>query len=99
LKRSDATKESETSSPFDGGDAQLLAALHRSNIKANLYQAIICNCVGLLVTKPTAAVGLDISVKGFHENLEILKKRGAYYGRVNMRTGEKEDYTLGTRLS
>jgi len=38
------------------------------------------------------AVGLDVSESGFERNIELLKE--AYFGRINLATGEKEDYKL-----
>jgi hypothetical protein len=60
-------------SPFEGGDAQMLKALYGV---PNLYQGII-------------SVGLDIHESSFQNNIELLKQRGGYYGRVNLRTGMK----------
>ena len=44
------------------------------------------------------AVGLDVNVEGFHDNVRLLKERGGYYGRINLHTGEKEDYRLSHLL-
>jgi hypothetical protein len=63
----------------------LLAAIHATSINANIYQAII-------------AVGLDIDAHSFQANVQMLADRGAYYGRINLQTGEKDQYTLGKVL-
>jgi hypothetical protein len=65
-------------SPFEGGDAELLKAV--TGIP-HVYQAII-------------SVGLDVNREKFHHNIQLLKERNAYFGRVNIATGEKQDYTL-----
>jgi hypothetical protein len=83
LQPSDAGETAETSDPFDGGDAQLLEAVQGL---PNIIQAIV-------------AVGLDINPMSFHNNITMLRDRGAYYGRVHLRTGFKEDYTLDPILS
>lgn len=41
------------------------------------------------------AVGLDIDDKCFKDNISQLEKRGGYFGKVNIRTGEKDSFTLG----
>jgi hypothetical protein len=41
---------------------------------------------------------LDIDEEAFQENVKMLEERGAYYGRVNLRTGEQEKYRLGKIL-
>jgi len=81
IKPEDFLKHGKESDPFKGGDADLLAALHESKITGNIYQGVI-------------AVGLDIDETAFQENIELLSKRGGYYGRVNLRTGEKQFYRL-----
>jgi hypothetical protein len=40
-------------------------------------------------------MGLDIKEDGFHNNLKTLEERKGYFGKVNLRTGEKESYRLG----
>lgn len=66
-----------------------------------IYQAVI-------------AVGLDINPSAFKKNVELLKEacvhvyvvsywrsfcRGGYYGRVNLRSGEQEEYKLNHLIS
>jgi hypothetical protein len=65
-------------SPFEGGDAELLRAVRDI---PNVYQAII-------------SVGLDVRRDKFQHNIGLLKEKGKYFGRVNIATGEKQDYTL-----
>ena len=100
LKSSDSSKHSEHTDPFQGGnrirkfgcncdlgDADLLGALYATeDIGANIYQGVI-------------AVGLDIDENAFQENVKKLDERGAYYGRINMKTGEKDHYRLGSLIS
>lgn len=74
----DACKNSQEKDPFSGGDAKVLEALQ--GIK-NAYVAVI-------------AAGLDISEERFQHNVSLLAKRKAYFGKVNLLTGEKEDYKL-----
>jgi len=81
LEPEDANAGSETTDPFQGGDAEILAAIHQSNSKANIYQAVI-------------SVGLDINEERFQKNVERLKQKNCYFGRVNFRTGEKQDFKL-----
>jgi hypothetical protein len=69
--------------PFYGGDSATLEALSGLD---NVYMGVV-------------SVGLDIKEVAFAENLERLRSVGAYYGRVNLRTGEKEDYRLNHLLS
>lgn len=64
--------------PFKGGDAEMLAAIHG---RTSIVQAII-------------SVGLDIKPASFADTIELLKARGGYFGKVNLLTGEKSDYTL-----
>jgi len=78
LRKEDACATSETSDPFQGGDSESLAALMGI---PNAYLGIV-------------AVGLDISKEGFQSNLNMLKERGAYFGRVNLHTWEKDEYKL-----
>ena len=33
----------------------------------------------------------------FQENVKKLEEKGAYFGRVNLKTGEKDKYRLGLR--
>jgi len=82
LKPSDASNGSESSDPFAGGDSCTLTAIHSGNLPIKVYHAII-------------SVGLDINDSGFQENVEMLKKRKAYFGRVNLKTGENDSYQLG----
>ena len=58
--------------PFAGGDSKVLEAL--ANVP-NTYLAVV-------------AVGLDVSETGFQRNIELLRERGAYFGRINLATGE-----------
>jgi len=44
-------------------------------------------------------VGLDINTEGFKKNVSRLKENGGYYGRVNIATGEYDDYQLQHILS
>lgn len=78
LTKQDGGETSETIDPFEGQDAQVLEAL--VNVP-NSYLAVI-------------SAGLDISQEAFSRNLKMLSDKGAYFGRVNLVTGEKEDYHL-----
>ena len=78
LREEDACEGSETSDPFKGGDAETLEAL--SGLE-NCYLAAV-------------SVGLDIDRARFMSNLELLDRKGAYLGKVNPVTGEREDYRL-----
>ena len=44
-------------------------------------------------------MGLDVDVEGFKNNVKLLKERGGYYGRINLHTGESEDYTFSHVLN
>eukprot|EP01119_Soliformovum_irregulare_P001420 TRINITY_DN11128_c0_g1_i2.p1 TRINITY_DN11128_c0_g1~~TRINITY_DN11128_c0_g1_i2.p1 ORF type:complete len:264 (-),score=89.11 TRINITY_DN11128_c0_g1_i2:24-815(-) len=68
--------------PFKGGDAALLHALH--TIKHSH-----CRFIHAIV-----AVGLDIDPMAFQNNIDMLKERDGYFGRVNLKTGEQEDFKL-----
>ncbi|HLD04727.1 MAG TPA: DUF1152 domain-containing protein [Candidatus Nanoarchaeia archaeon] len=78
LKKEDAIAESEYKDPFQGEDAVSLAALTQF---PNAYLAVI-------------SVGLDISEEAFRRNVDLLSERGAYFGRVNLVSGEKEGRSL-----
>ena len=67
-----------TTDPFVGGDSIVLEAL--ADIP-NIYLAVV-------------AVGLDVSEIGFQKNIELLKTKNAYFGRINLTTGEKDNYQL-----
>ncbi|MFC1697278.1 DUF1152 domain-containing protein [Nanoarchaeota archaeon] len=67
-----------TTNPFAGGDSKVLAALSYVD---KAYLGVI-------------SVGLDVNLDGFQDNIDRLRSRNAYFGRVNLRTGEKEDYQL-----
>jgi len=68
--------------PFAGGDSKVLEALAGIN---RVYLGVI-------------SVGLDVSASGFQKNIERLKQRNAYFGRVNLKTLEKQDYQLNHLL-
>lgn len=78
LRNGDAIAVSEEQDPFAGGDADVLAGLSGS---PQTYLGIV-------------AVGLDVDEQRFQGNIGLLARRGGYFGRVNLRTGEKEDYRL-----
>jgi hypothetical protein len=81
LRKEDAGGTASRSSfadPFSGSDSHVLAALSGMS---NVYLGIISS-------------GLDISEDSFEKNLRLLNQRGAYYGSVNLHTGEKNDYQL-----
>jgi hypothetical protein len=90
LKPSDVSKEGTTESNsgsgiydvFRGGDAEFLRAVYGL---PNIYQGII-------------SVGLDVDERNFQENIQLLKAKGGYYGKVNLVTLEKEDWKLGHLL-
>jgi len=65
-------------SPFSGGDAEMLSAL----------RGIPNVILGIL------SPGIDINLDAFKKNVNLLRERGAYYGRINMATGEKQEWTL-----
>lgn len=44
----------------------------------------------------TSAVGLDIEEGRFHDNVKYIDSKGGYFGRVNLKTGEKDGYQLGS---
>lgn len=81
MRCEDASSESEFANPFSGGDAITLAAISRMNTKKPILQAII-------------APGLDIDKKAFHANIDFLRQNDAYFGAVNVRTAEKDNYLL-----
>lgn len=83
LQSSDCNQGSEVTDPFEGGDAVLMSALEGI---PNVIQAVI-------------AVGIDIDKTAFQNNLKVLKERRQYYGRVNIKTGEKDEYKLEDVLS
>ena len=76
--RREDAKDSEFDDPFEGGDAHSLAALE------DFENAYLC-----VISK-----GLDIKVDAFERNRKLLQERGHYFGRVNLATGEKEDFQL-----
>jgi len=78
LTQQDADGTAESIDPFYGGDAEALTALDKV---PNTYLAVV-------------SVGLDVSEKGFQKNIKLLKKRDAYFGKVNLVTREKQDYQL-----
>ncbi len=82
LTPDDGIKESENTDPFEGGDAITLQALEK----------VPCSYLGVI------SVGLDISEKAFHTNIERLAQQKGYLGRMNMATGQKEDYALPINL-
>ena len=86
----DGISQSETTDPLLGGDAVAMraykdwsASMKEPSKAVNIVHAIV-------------AVGLDIDARAFVWNLEELKRRGAYYGRINLATGETEDWASGT---
>lgn len=83
LATGDAIAVSEEQDPFAGGDADVLAGL------TDLPQTYL----GIV------AVGLDVDERRFQENIALLARCGGYFGKVNLQTGEKEDYTLDHILS
>jgi hypothetical protein len=83
LRESDGCTHSEHTNPFVGGDAEALKALHGI---PNVYLAVV-------------AVGLDIDRGAFARNLVVIKERGGYFGRVNLHTGEQDEFTLGHLLA
>jgi len=83
LRSGDSNDTTQDSDPFWGGDATTLEAL--SGIP-NCYLAVI-------------SVGLDIDEKKFRNNVSFLAEMGAYYGKLNIRTGECVDYSLSKILS
>jgi hypothetical protein len=82
LREDDAIQSSQEKNPFKGGDAETLSALRDI---PNAYLAII-------------SAGLDISEEDFQRNVELLDKRNAYFGRVDIVNGKKEDYKLNHLL-
>jgi hypothetical protein len=84
LREVDAHEDGEHLNPFLGGDAEVLEALAQVE-GANIYLGVI-------------SVGLDINVPSFHQNIALLHQRGAYFGRINVRTGEQDGFTLGDLL-
>lgn len=78
LQPGDSGETSESDDPFDGGDAEVLAALDGM---VNAYLAVV-------------SVGLDVNEERFNENVELLREKDAYFGKVNLASGEKKDYAL-----
>jgi hypothetical protein len=78
LKPGDKGETSESDNPFYGGDAKVLEAL--SGIP-NTYLAVV-------------SAGLDVNEQRFQQNIELLRQRNAYFGRVNLVSRKKEDYQL-----
>lgn len=72
LRVEDASEGSETTDPFEGGDAATLASVTGLGFCS---QAIV-------------SVGLDVKRERFDVNLEELARRGGYGGSVNPVTGE-----------
>eukprot|EP01120_Amphizonella_sp_Union-15-10_P005338 TRINITY_DN16092_c0_g1_i1.p1 TRINITY_DN16092_c0_g1~~TRINITY_DN16092_c0_g1_i1.p1 ORF type:complete len:306 (-),score=32.88 TRINITY_DN16092_c0_g1_i1:28-945(-) len=64
--------------PFSGGDSQVLSSIE--NIP-NIYHAVI-------------SVGLDIIPQEFQNNLKLIASKGGYYGRINLKTLEKENWKM-----
>lgn len=82
LQPGDEAGTSEGSDPFKGGDAVSMDAIYRSNAKGcSIYHAVV-------------SMGLDVGQEAFQKNVKLLEERGAYCGRVNLRTGEKDKYKL-----
>eukprot|EP01116_Phalansterium_solitarium_P024389 TRINITY_DN8932_c0_g1_i1.p1 TRINITY_DN8932_c0_g1~~TRINITY_DN8932_c0_g1_i1.p1 ORF type:complete len:315 (+),score=86.19 TRINITY_DN8932_c0_g1_i1:1001-1945(+) len=86
LRPTDVGDTSESADPYKGGDAEIMHALLHCHTDAPVYQAVI-------------AMGLDVGPEAFHNNVAMLKERGGYFGRVNLKTGEEDGYTLGHLLS
>jgi hypothetical protein len=84
LRSSDTNAGSEVESPFDGGDAHVLAAIHQT---AEVTVPIIL---------ATMAVGLDIDAAAFQTNVQLLSERQAYFGRVNLVSGVAEPAEMTT---
>ncbi|KAL6069594.1 hypothetical protein QOT17_007444 [Balamuthia mandrillaris] len=92
LKQGDGCSTSETTNPFEGGDAETLAAL----------LAVPDSYLGVV------AMGLDVSRDAFLQNVDLLKQRkkkeeregereegeGGYKGRVNIYSRQMEEYSL-----
>ena len=74
----DIHHDGERHGVFEGGDAEALEAL--AGIP-NTYLAII-------------SAGLDINEDRFMRNVDLLYRNNAYYGRVNVQTGKKDQYLL-----
>jgi hypothetical protein len=78
LTKDDIGGSADSFDPLKGGDAEVLAALDGIE---NTYLAVV-------------SAGLDIKEDKFQENVDLLRRRNAYFGRVNLKTGEKDDYAL-----
>ena len=78
LKLSDVAEGAQETHPMEGDDTLTLSAL---SSLSDTYLAVL-------------APGLDIRLEGFMENVELLRERGGYFGRVNLRTGEQDGFTL-----
>ena len=83
LAHGDACKNSETTDPFDGGDADVLAAVRQAHCDSGgkKWSALLA----------VVAMGLDVDMTAFARNVERLSKRNAYFGRINLLTGETAD--------
>lgn len=78
LRPSDATEDSEHTDPFAGGDSEVLEAL------SSLGGAVLA----------VVAAGLDIDPAAFESNCRLLEERGAWYGTLDLLTGEREGDTF-----
>ncbi len=76
VKPQDANQGSETTNPFEGGDAFLMDCIFNFS-RQDAIQAVI-------------SVGLDVNPQEFQNNLDLLQQESidGYFGKVNMRTLE-----------
>ena len=74
----DIHPDGERHGVFEGGDAEALEALVEIQ---NSYLAVI-------------SPGLDIKEDRFQRNIELLYHKNAYFGRVNLKTGQQDQYLL-----
>lgn len=77
LTSNDMNQGSQFVDPFLGGDAELLEATY--TVPGTVIQAVI-------------SVGLDIDKQAFANHVKALAAMGGYLGRMNMKTGEQQDW-------
>ncbi len=78
LTPKDISPDGEQQGVFQGGDAEALEVLAGM---PNAFLAVI-------------SAGLDINENCFFDNVELLYHKNAYFGRVNLQTGQKDQYLL-----
>jgi len=81
LENDDGISTSEDLDPFKGGDAEALEAIY--NVKENIPIFLVI-----------ISMGLDIHSEKFFKNIQHIKKKNGYYGRINLFDFRKEELRI-----